>query len=129
MSLAWGQADPQGWERPWISAKKQIPTRGAARGESRQLLAPQGEGIPLLSPWTPGAAAGGLWGSWLQFPEFPGFERAAVQPGVVCPPHVLSLSGFTGPALAPLPSLPDESPLRGEFYRSLFIAAGWGSVS
>lgn len=49
--------------------------------------------------------------------------------GFVCPPHVLSLSGFTGPALAPLPSLPDESPLRGEFYRSLFIAAGWGSVS
>lgn len=42
----------------------------------------------------------------------------------VWPPYVLSSSGFTGPSLAHLPSLPDESLLRGKFYRSLFIAAG-----
>lgn len=48
--------------------------------------------------------------------------------GFVLLPYVLSLSGFTGPSLAHLPSLPDESRLRGKFYRTLFIAAGWGSV-
>lgn len=113
---AWSSALEKAIDLTWTANPNQTSSKGRIQAS---FPTPQG----LLSPWTPGAAAPGFLTG---IPMSQALNEVMTSLEFVWPPYVLSLSGFTGPSSAHLPSLPDESLLRGKFYRSLFIAAGWG---